>query len=206
MSKARVIRSLSSLMTSVSEENVNAKDSNGWAPIHYMAGSGELKQIEYLVRSLGADLNLYTTEAGDNKPITPFIVAIKNGEVAAADLLLKLGASSVVEIEDLSLWIYGTRHKTSAAEWTSTMIHKRADIYQLRGIIEKYDADEVLSKYISSNSVEGSYNVEKENAGKKKEDVEELMSRTNNLFARDEEIVDPVVVIGELPQDLSVQV
>jgi hypothetical protein len=81
MAKARVIRALGSLMTTVSEENVNAKDSNGWAPIHYMAGSGGLKHIEYLVRSLGADLNLYTTEAGDNKPLTPFIVAIKMGKL-----------------------------------------------------------------------------------------------------------------------------
>ena len=170
-----------------------------------MAGSGELKHIAYLV-SLGADLNLYTTEYGNNKPITPFIVAIKNGEVAAADLLLKLGASSVLEIEELSLWIYGIRHKTSAAEWTSTMIHKGADIYQLRGIIEKYDADEVLSKYISSNLVEDSSIVEKENREKKKEDAEELISHSNNFFARDEEIVELIVVIGELPQDLSVQV
>ena len=205
MAKARVIRALGSLMTTVSEENVNAKDSNGWAPIHYMAGSGGLKHIEYLVRSLGADLNLYTTEAGDNKPLTPFIVAIKNGEIAAADLLLKLGASPVVEVDDLSLWMYGTRNKTSASEWTSTMIHKGADIYQLREIIEKYDAHGVLSKY-SSNSVECSYIVENENTEKKKEDVEELISRTNNLLALDEEIFDAVVVIGELPNDLSVQV
>jgi hypothetical protein len=101
--------------------------------------------------------------------------------------------------------MYGTRHKTSASEWTSTMIHKGADIYQLREIIEKYDAHGVLSKY-SSNSVECSYIVEKENTEKKKEDVEELISRTNNLLARDEEIFDAVVVIGELPNDLSVQV
>ena len=75
----------------------------------------------------------------------------------------------------------------------------------MREIIEKYDAHGVLSKY-SSNSVECSYIVEKENTEKKKEDVEELISRTNNLLARDEEIFDAVVVIGELPNDLSVQV
>jgi len=50
--------------------------------------------------------------------------------------------------------MYGIRHKTSAAEWASSMIHKGADIYQLRGITEKYDTDGVLSKYISSNSVQ----------------------------------------------------
>ena len=54
----------------------------------------------------------------------------------------------------LSLRMYGIRHKTSAAEWASSMIHKGADIYQLRGITEKYDTDGVLSKYISSNSVQ----------------------------------------------------
>lgn len=98
MAKARIRMGLNSLMTSVSEENVNARDSKGWAPIHYMPGCGALKHIEYLV-SLGADLNLCSIKAGETKPITPLMVAIKTGEVAAAELLLKLGAISVLEVD-----------------------------------------------------------------------------------------------------------
>ena len=38
--------SLDVLMITVSEENVNARDSHGWAPIHYAADFGEIKFIK----------------------------------------------------------------------------------------------------------------------------------------------------------------
>ncbi len=136
---AKVNWSLDSLMTSVSEENVNAKDSNGWAPIHYVAGSGGLKLMEGLV-SLGADLNLYTTGTGESKPVTPILVAIKNGQVGALNLLFKLGANSELKVDDLAPWMYAIRHKTLAPELTSALIVNGADVSQLKGIIEKYGA------------------------------------------------------------------
>ena len=72
MAKARIRMGLNSLMTSVSEENVNARDSKGWAPIHYMAGCGTLKHIEYLV-SLGADLNsMFNKSWGDQTHNTTY--------------------------------------------------------------------------------------------------------------------------------------
>ena len=97
---------LSILMTSVSEENVNARDSHGWAPIHYVAGFGGLRLIQALV-TLRADLNLYTTvNSSEEKPVTPIFIAIKNGQVEALNLLLQLGATSWLPVDELVPWNY----------------------------------------------------------------------------------------------------
>ena len=58
MAKARIRMGLNSLMTSVSEENVNARDSTGWAPIHYMAGCGCTKAY-WVLGKLGCRPKLY---------------------------------------------------------------------------------------------------------------------------------------------------
>jgi len=222
MAKDKAIRILRNLMTSVSEENVNAKDSNGWAPIHYMAGFGDLEAISSLV-SLGTNLDLYTTEAGESKPLTPLIVAIKSGEVAVVDLLLKLRASSVLKVDDLSPWMYAIRHNTLAPELTSALIHNGADLLQLKAIIAEYGvtmltilevqveliekvifavnggAKEILEKYLGT--FEDVQVVGTEGKEEKKEDAKEVASSVSNLLAGDEKIADSVVM-GELPKEL----
>ena len=207
MAKDKAIRILRNLMTSVSEENVNAKDSNGWAPIHYMAGFGDLEAISSLV-SLGTNLDLYTTEGG---------------EVAVVDLLLKLRASSVLKVDDLSPWMYAIRHNTLAPELTSALIHNGADLLQLKAIIAEYGvtmltilevqveliekvifavnggAKEILVKYLGT--FEDVQVVGTEGKEEKKEDAKEVASSVSNLLAGDEKIADSVVM-GELPKEL----
>ncbi|MEA0970213.1 Ankyrin repeat-containing protein [Candidatus Megaera venefica] len=150
--------SLDILMITVSEENVNARDSHGWAPIHYAAGFGEIKFIKGLV-SLAADLNLYTTETAESKSLTPIIAAIKNGQVKALNQLLTLGAKSELKVDDSAPLMYAIRHKTLAPELTSALIVNGADISQLKEIIEKLGAamltilevqEELIEKIVSA--------------------------------------------------------
>ncbi|MBN8512309.1 MAG: ankyrin repeat domain-containing protein [Rickettsiales bacterium] len=138
MAKAKVTWNLGDLLNTVNAENVNEVDQHGFAPIHYAAGSGGLELIKAL-RALGANLDLYTTgDSVDNKPLTPLVVAMKNGKVAAANLLLEQGASPDLMVDGLSPWTYAIRHKTLAPEFTSVLILNNANISQLQGIIQKY--------------------------------------------------------------------
>lgn len=123
---------------SIDAENVDKVDRHGFALIHYASGSGGLKLIKAL-RALGSNLDLFTASSGaDDKPITPLIIAIKNGKVAAANLLLKQGASPDLMVDSLSPWAYAIRHKTLAPEFTSILILNNADISRLHRIIEKH--------------------------------------------------------------------
>ena len=138
MAKAKVSWNLGDLLNTVNAENVNEVDEHGFAPIHYVAGSGGLELIKAL-GALGANLDLYTVSGEvDNKPLTPLIVAMKNGRVAAADLLLKQGANPDLMVDNLSPWTYAIRHETLAPEFTSVLIINKGNISKLQGIIEKY--------------------------------------------------------------------
>ena len=185
--------SLDVLMITVSEENVNARDSQGWAPIHYAAGFGEIKFIKGLV-SLAADLNLYTTETAESKPLTPIIAAIKNGQVGTLNLLLQMEASSELPVDGLAPWMYAIRHKTLAPELTSALIVNGADISKLKGIIESLgsatltilevqeeliekivsavngDADQILKEYLGSDDISVSGNENKKEKIEKETD------------------------------------
>jgi ankyrin repeat protein len=144
MAKNKPSWDLNDLLNTVNEINVNEADQHGFAPIHYVAGSGGLAIIQELI-SLGANINLYTEGTPESKPVTPLVVAIKNGQVDAVNLLLKLGADTALQVDGLAPWTYAIRHKTLAPELTSALIVNGADISQLRGIIEKYGAP-ILAK------------------------------------------------------------
>lgn len=49
-------------------EVVNAKDSNGWSPLHESVRSGDPKLVEYLIEH-GADVNLRTDGGKGGSPL-----------------------------------------------------------------------------------------------------------------------------------------
>lgn len=77
MAKNKPSWDLNDLLNTVNEANVNEADQHGFAPIHYVAGSGGLELIKGLI-GLGADLNIYTTiDTPKNRAVTPMAVSIK---------------------------------------------------------------------------------------------------------------------------------
>lgn len=140
MAKVKVSWNFDDLLNTVNAGNVNEVDEHGFAPVHYVAGSGGLKLIKAL-KDLGANLDLYTVGDSDNKPLTPLVVAIKNGKVAAANLLLEQGANPDLLVDNLGPWAYAIRHKTLAPELISVLILNKANISKLHQIIEKFGPD-----------------------------------------------------------------
>ena len=140
MAKNKPSWDLNDLLNTVNETNVNEADQHGFAPLHYVAGSGGLEFIKGLI-SLGADLNMYTTiDTPENRAVTPITISIKNGQVEALNLLLQMEASSELPVDGLAPWMYAIRHKTLAPELTSALIVNGADVSQLKGIIKSHGA------------------------------------------------------------------
>lgn len=154
MAKNKPSWDLNDLLNTVNEINVNEADQHGFAPIHYVAGSGGLELIKGLI-GLGADLNIYTTiDTLENRAVTPMAVSIKNGQVGALHLLLKTGANPELPVDGLAPWMYAIRHKTLAPELTSALIVNGADVSQLKGIIKSHGAAILTKLAVQAELVE----------------------------------------------------
>lgn len=154
MAKNKPSWDLNDLLNTVNEINVNEADQHGFAPLHYVAGSGGLELIKGLIR-LGADLNMYTTiDTPENRAVTPMAVSIKNGQVGALHLLLKTGANPELPVDGLAPWMYAIRHKTLAPELTSALIVNGADVSQLKGIIKSHGAAILTKLAVQAELVE----------------------------------------------------
>ena len=154
MAKNKPSWDLNDLLNTVNEINVNEADQHGFAPIHYVAGSGGLKLIKGLIR-LGADLNMYTTiDTPENRAVTPITISIKNGQVEALNFLLQMKASSELPVDGLAPWMYAIRHKTLAPELTSALIVNGTDVSQLKGIIKSHGAAILTKLAVQAELVE----------------------------------------------------
>lgn len=72
---------------SVNPSLVNAKDTNGWTPLHYAAYSGSINALQTLIKH-GADVDAF-----DRHAQTPLHAAALAGNLAAGKALLKAGAN-----------------------------------------------------------------------------------------------------------------
>lgn len=145
MTKMKTSWSLDILMTTVSGENADAKDSNGFAPIHYAAYFGRLDFLKKLI-SLGANIDLYTTvNTPEKHSETPLILAVKKGRVEAVELMLKLGADQTLNADDgLSPLAYAIHHKSLAHELSCALTGNRASADSV---------EELISVPISANRI-----------------------------------------------------
>jgi ankyrin repeat protein len=73
--------------------DLNAKDNNGWTPLHEAARKGHKEVVELLIAK-GADLN-----AKDFGDTTPLDWAIHSEEIETADLLRKHGGKTGEELK-----------------------------------------------------------------------------------------------------------
>jgi hypothetical protein len=73
--------------------DVNAKDDNGWTPLHLAAENGR-KQVAELLIAKGADVN-----AKDDNGWTPLHLAVDGGHPEVADLLRKHGGKIGEELK-----------------------------------------------------------------------------------------------------------
>jgi len=76
--------------------DVNAKNDNGWTPLHNAAGNN--KEVVELLIAKGADLNA-KVKGGDHKGATPLDVAIDFKNTKTADLLRNYGAKTGEELK-----------------------------------------------------------------------------------------------------------
>ena len=73
--------------------DVNAKDDNGWIPLHFAVYYGHKEIVELLIAK-GADVN-----AKDNNGWTPLHLAVDGGYTETADLLRKHGGKTGAELK-----------------------------------------------------------------------------------------------------------
>jgi len=76
--------------------DVNAKDDNGWTPLHFAVYYGHKEIVELLITK-GAEVN-----AKDNNGWTPLHLAAENGRKQVAELLIANGAD--VNAKDNNGW------------------------------------------------------------------------------------------------------
>ena len=76
--------------------DVNAKDDNGWTPLHFAVYYGHKEIVELLIAK-GADVN-----AKDKNGWTPLHLAAENGRKQVAELLIAKGAD--VNAKDKNGW------------------------------------------------------------------------------------------------------
>eukprot|EP00928_Gymnodinium_smaydae_P033876 TRINITY_DN2413_c0_g8_i1.p1 TRINITY_DN2413_c0_g8~~TRINITY_DN2413_c0_g8_i1.p1 ORF type:complete len:158 (-),score=34.68 TRINITY_DN2413_c0_g8_i1:137-610(-) len=74
--------------------NVNAPDPHGWTALHYAAASGNLEVTRTLIDYCG-DVNSTLPDLS-----TPLMLAVEEGHLSVADLLLTNGALVKVKDED----------------------------------------------------------------------------------------------------------
>ena len=73
--------------------DVNAKEGDGWTPLHFAAEGGHNETAELLIAA-GADVN-----AGDKDGKTPLDLATKEKKTETADFLRKHGGKTSEELK-----------------------------------------------------------------------------------------------------------
>ena len=86
------------LLVSELGANVNARDIDGWTPLHQAAENGHVEMARLLVSELGADVN-----ARDCSGWTPLHLAAENGHVEMARLLVSEFGAEVNAVTKLSM-------------------------------------------------------------------------------------------------------
>jgi ankyrin repeat protein len=130
-------------MYKIKLSELNKPDKSGWCPIHYFAANGNDNLIKQFVQN-GADVNRIIITTEPKMAVTPMILAIRGGYTSTVTLLAELGAEINLPCEGITPILYAIQHKQKAIEITKALVEQKAEVSDLKQIIEKHGSEVLL--------------------------------------------------------------